>query len=119
MSGMRLLDIEILLNHSTGITDSYYRITQEELLDRYLTYAIPYLTIEKEEILENEISKLNQQNHNKECIIKEQLIEKNEEIERIKKNDLVKEEVLSNLSDQLILLTNRIKELEMKQADNR
>lgn len=31
MSGMRSINIEILMGHSIGITDSYYRITESEL----------------------------------------------------------------------------------------
>jgi hypothetical protein len=118
MSGMRSLDIEILLNHSTGLTDSYYRITEEELLEGYLKYAAPYLTIEKESILVNEFTKLNEKNLDNERIIKTKLQEKNEEIEQIKKNEQIKEDVLSNLSDQLVLLTNRIKDLERKQSQS-
>ena len=32
MSGMKPINIEVLLNHSTGISDSYYRATETELL---------------------------------------------------------------------------------------
>jgi hypothetical protein len=33
---MKPVNIEILMNHSIGISDSYYRATEIELLDDYL-----------------------------------------------------------------------------------
>jgi len=44
---MRPINIEILMNHSTGISDSYYRPNESALLEDYLK-AIPDLTISKE-----------------------------------------------------------------------
>jgi hypothetical protein len=43
MAGMKPINIEILLNHSTGISDSYYRATEKELMEDYLK-AIDFLT---------------------------------------------------------------------------
>jgi len=45
---MRSINVEILLDHSTGISDSYYRPNENELLEDYLK-AIPDLTISEEE----------------------------------------------------------------------
>jgi hypothetical protein len=50
LGGMKPINIEILLAHSTGISDSYYRLTETELLDDYLS-VVEHLTI-------NEITKL-------------------------------------------------------------
>lgn len=36
ISGMRPIDVETLMGHSTGISDSYYRPTENDLLDAYL-----------------------------------------------------------------------------------
>ena len=36
IAGMRSLTVEYLLNHSTGITDSYFRPTENELLQEFL-----------------------------------------------------------------------------------
>jgi hypothetical protein len=41
---MRPINVEMLMGHSTGISDSYYRPNERELLDDYLK-AIPELTI--------------------------------------------------------------------------
>jgi integrase len=55
LSGMKPINIEILMGHSTGISDSYYRATEAELLEDYLK-AIDFLTISNENklILENQ-----------------------------------------------------------------
>jgi hypothetical protein len=52
---MKPINIEILMGHSTGISDSYYRATEAELLEDYLK-AIDFLTISNENklILENQ-----------------------------------------------------------------
>ena len=44
IGGMKPINIEKLLSHSTGISDSYYRATEQELLDDYLK-AMDSLTI--------------------------------------------------------------------------
>ena len=36
MSGMKSINIEVLMGHSIGISDSYYKITEDELLTEYL-----------------------------------------------------------------------------------
>jgi hypothetical protein len=41
---MKSINIEILMWHSTGISDSYYRATEDELLEDYLK-AVDFLTI--------------------------------------------------------------------------
>ena len=35
IAGMKPINIEKLMNHSTGISDSYYRATEQELLEDY------------------------------------------------------------------------------------
>ena len=44
MAGMKSINIEILMGHSTGISDSYYRATEDELLEDYLK-AVDFLTL--------------------------------------------------------------------------
>ena len=55
LSRMQPINIEELMNHSTGISDSYYRVTESQLLEDYLK-AVPCLTISPENrlILENQ-----------------------------------------------------------------
>jgi integrase len=49
LAGMMPINIEILMGHSVGISDSYYRATEKELLDDYLK-AIDFLTVSNEHI---------------------------------------------------------------------
>lgn len=44
IAGMKPINIEKLMNHSVGISDSYYRATEQELLEDYL-HATEYLSI--------------------------------------------------------------------------
>ncbi|HLN35646.1 MAG TPA: hypothetical protein VK250_10270 [Nitrososphaeraceae archaeon] len=46
ISGMKSINIEILMGHSIGISDCYYKITEKEILSDYLK-AVEYLTILK------------------------------------------------------------------------
>jgi hypothetical protein len=60
MSGMKPINIETLMNHSTGISDSYYRATEKELLEDYLI-AVDLLTINQENRLNKKIQELEKQ----------------------------------------------------------
>ena len=45
MAGMKPINVKVLMGHSTGISDSYYRATENELLEDYLK-AVDFLTID-------------------------------------------------------------------------
>lgn len=57
ISGMKSINIEILMGHSIGISDSYYKITEDELLVEYLK-AVKHLAISKENLLQNQVSEV-------------------------------------------------------------
>jgi hypothetical protein len=50
---MKPINVETLMGHSTGISDSYYRPTENELLDDYLK-AVPLLTVSEAEEVRRE-----------------------------------------------------------------
>lgn len=50
---MKPINVETLMGHSTGISDSYYRPTEKELLEDYLK-AVPLLTISEAEEVRRE-----------------------------------------------------------------
>jgi integrase len=50
---MRPINVETLMGHSTGISDSYYRPTEKELLEDYLK-AVPLLTVSEVEEVRRE-----------------------------------------------------------------
>jgi hypothetical protein len=60
-SGMKPINVEILMGHSVGISDSYYRPTENELLQDYLK-AVDALTISEEKQLRHEVEKLKVEN---------------------------------------------------------
>lgn len=82
MSGMRSINIEILMGHSIGISDSYYRITESELLNDYLK-AIDFLCIDKEKQLQTQLTILGEQNYENSYLIKGKLQEKDEQIKEL------------------------------------
>ena len=57
ISGMKPINIEKLMGHSIGISGSYYRATENELLEDYLK-AIDALTIDNDNMLERQFNKL-------------------------------------------------------------
>jgi hypothetical protein len=60
-AGMKLSNIETLMNHSLGISDSYYRITESELLEDYLK-ANDSLLIDNQQKLQKHIVDLTEKN---------------------------------------------------------
>jgi hypothetical protein len=100
IAGMKPINIEKLLSHSIGISNSYYRPTENELLEDYLK-AVDSLTINKinnNEILEKEIYDLREKNENNEHIIKSKLQEK--------------DGALVTLSDQVMKLMEEIQHIK-------
>jgi len=59
-SGMKPINIETLMGHSTGISDSYYRPTEQDLLEDYLK-VVDLLTVSGENQLEQQIANLKAQ----------------------------------------------------------
>ena len=111
---MKSINVEILMGHSIGVSDSYYRPKEKEILEDYLK-AIDNLTIGSEGIILNkQLKQLEEKSKEKDYITSAKLQEKNEEIENLYKKDFLKEESISNMADQLLALTKRIQELENK-----
>jgi hypothetical protein len=58
IAGMKPINVEKLMNHSTGISDSYYRATESELLEDYLK-AVETLTINDDKLtLQKQVAEL-------------------------------------------------------------
>jgi hypothetical protein len=81
LGGMKPLNIETLLSHSTGISDSYYRPTENDFLQDYLsvTNSLSITTIELSPDLKTELS--------------------------------IRDDAYAHLSDEVIGLRNEIQEL--------
>ena len=113
---MKSINVEITMGHNIGVSGSYYKPTEKEVLEDYLK-AVDLLTINNnQKILEKQINELKENSKDNEYIIKAKLHEKDEQIQELKNNDKVKEDALSHLSDQLLVLSERIQHLEQKQT---
>jgi integrase len=100
IAGMKPINIEKLLSHSIGISNSYYRPTENELLEDYLK-AVDSLTINKpsnNKHLKKEIDELREKNENNVHIIKSKLQDK--------------DAALVTLSDQVMRLTMEIENMK-------
>ena len=83
LGGMSILDCNKLTNHSNGINDSYYKPTDEDLLKSYLK-VVDYLTIDEEYKLKKKLAILGDKQNENETLIKIKLLEKDDEIKRMK-----------------------------------
>ena len=97
---MKSINVEILMGHTIGVSNSYYKPSQKEILDDYLK-AINVLQINKNNnnvILEKEVKELKEKNENNEYLITSKLQER--------------DDAIVNLSDQVMKLMNEINELK-------
>jgi hypothetical protein len=100
MQVMKVMNVKLLMDHDTGISKSYYRPTEQELLEDFLK-AINVLTINNNNnnaLIEKEIKELKEKNENNEYIIQSKLQER--------------DDAIVNLSDQVMKLMNEINELK-------
>jgi hypothetical protein len=113
---MKSINVEITMGYNIGVSGSYYKPTEKEVLEDYLK-AVELLTINNnQKILEKQINELKENSKDNEYIIKAKLHEKDEQIQELKNNDKIKEDALAHLSDQLLVLSERIQQLETKQS---
>jgi hypothetical protein len=109
IAGMKSINIEKLMGHSVGISDSYYRATENELLDDYLK-AVPLLTISSENRLQIQMKEVVEQSRNNDASIKSELYEKGQAIANLTERDSLNTDAIASLSDQVMKL---IKEIEI------
>jgi hypothetical protein len=96
---MKPINIEKLMGHSVGISDSYYRATEKELLDDY-SKAVPALTIGSEHRLQRQIKKIEEETRNNETNIKSQIYEKEQTIYALTEGNSSNIDAIAALSDQ-------------------
>lgn len=72
---MRPADIELLMGHEKGVSESYWRPTENELLNDYLK-AVPLLSVnDNSSILEKQIEQVNERNRQENIIINTRISE--------------------------------------------
>jgi len=90
IGGMKPINVETLMGHSTGISDSYYRPTENDLLDDYLK-IVDHLTIRTESTFKAEV-------------------------EQVKERGSMNEDAIATLSDQVMKLMVEVHELKSGKA---
>jgi integrase len=102
-SGVKPIVTEILMGHSVGISDSYYRPTENDLLEEYLK-AVDTLTISNEKRLKMQVEVLVASSKETEEIINAKLAEKDRELRLLRQRDELNGDALSALSERLMEL---------------
>ena len=110
MAGMKPINIELLLSHSVGISNSYYRPTENDILKDYLKIC-DFLSIDKENKLQQEFNKLREDKNKENYTIIAKLQDKEDKINKLLERDQITE-VIANLSDRLMILTQKLLSLE-------
>jgi hypothetical protein len=109
---MKPINIEKLMNHSTGISDSYYRATENELLEDYLK-AVEMLKINDDKLtLQKQVAELTEKSKEENYIIKGKLSEKEKEIDVLRKHQQERDDALTSLSDQVMKLMKEMNEMK-------
>jgi hypothetical protein len=81
---MRPINVELTMGHDIGISKSYYKPTEREILEDYLK-AVEMLTINHDELtLQKRVSELTERSKEENYIIKGKLSEKEKEMDILK-----------------------------------
>jgi hypothetical protein len=111
-AGMDPLNVELLMDHKTGVTDNYYRPTEQMLQDDYLRAAADYLTINTEKKERNQLLKevveLKEERKNDNYAIMGKLAEKEKEFEEMKSQMTILQTNTSNLLKAFMGYTNEL-----------
>jgi len=98
---MKSLNVETLMGHEIGLANSYYRPSQQELLDDYLR-SVELLTIQNDKSkLEKQIRELKEKSKDDKHAVNAKLLEKDSEIQALKKQMLSIEQVQKETQKQL------------------
>jgi hypothetical protein len=92
LGGMKPINVETLMGHSTGISDSYYHPTEKDLLEDYLK-IVNHLAITSESKLQFEVK---------------------EEINQMQEHDAMNSDAIATLSDQVTKLMAEVQQLKNK-----
>ncbi|MDR4490204.1 MAG: hypothetical protein R2685_04795 [Candidatus Nitrosocosmicus sp.] len=103
IGGMKPANIELLLGHDIGISSSYYKPTEEDLLKDYLDH-VEHLLISREGKIQSQMEKLSQQNESN-------TIKFQSELEAKEKQILISREKIETDNDAMIALSDRIVEI--------
>jgi hypothetical protein len=112
---MKPINVEITMGHDIGLSGSYYRPTERDVLQDYLK-AVDLLTLDTDRVLlQRQVAELSEKSKEENYIIKGKLAEKETEIQTLKAHDTMREDALSTLSDQVVKLMAEVQEMKRHQ----
>ncbi|MGB8036336.1 MAG: hypothetical protein WCF03_21170 [Nitrososphaeraceae archaeon] len=98
------INVEITRGHDIGVSASYYKPTEREVLEDYLK-AVDLLTINGDKVvLKKQVAELNEKSKNTEYIIRGKLEEKDEQI----KNLSEKFDSMQSMLEKVITATTQV-----------
>ncbi len=104
---MRPINVEITMGHNIGVSASYYKPKEKEVLEDYLK-AVDLLTISNDKVvLGKQVAELTQKSKDNEYIIRGKLQEKDEEIKTMKEQFNTMQSQLQTLISTLGGITNQ------------
>jgi hypothetical protein len=118
---MRPINVEITMGHSVGLSDSYYKPKEKEVLEDYVR-AIKLLSISNaSRELENRLSEIRHKNKDNEYDMRVKLEESRKEIATLRENfneqvASMKEEIIKDVKSQIAQLVIRLKPEIIKEA---
>ena len=109
---MKPINVEITMGHNIGISSSYYRPQEKEVLSDYLN-AIDLLSInDNEQKLQSKVSEIEQRAKEDSHAILEKLYEKEREVSLLRQRDEMNTDAISALSDRLAYVVKEIEALK-------
>jgi hypothetical protein len=114
LGGMMPINVEILMSHSVGISDSYYRPTESELLADYLRVVDLISINDDKKKLQAEISDIVQKGKEEIYGIEGRLYEREQEIKLLRQRENINTDAIANLSDKINELLGEVQILKKK-----
>jgi hypothetical protein len=112
---MKPINVEITMGHDIGISASYYKPTEHDVLQDYLK-AVDLLTINDDKLtLQKQVTQLTEKSKEESYIIKEKLSEKENEILLLRQRDSMNRDAIASLSYQLASVMKEIEILKKQQ----
>ncbi len=113
LAGMKPINVENLMGHSTGKSEPYYRPTENDLLQDYLK-CVNALSVNDEKTLQKKVEDLANKSKDNEYMVNAKLSEKELEMQLLRQQDSMNKDAIASLSDQMQELVAKIHELEKK-----
>jgi integrase len=109
---MKPINVELTMGHNIGISSSYYRPQEKEVLSDYLN-AVDLLSInDADREMQSKLSEIEERAKEDSHAILKKLYEREQEVSLLKQRDQMNTDAISALSDRLALVVKEVKELK-------